>query len=208
MTRAWARARCSLPQYATHGSNPGPACSTPSRAPDEQAGTRQVALCALTRASLALEQASLAPRGVYVCGNTSSSSGLTVTVVKDAITGLQPRVPSLQPRISSLQPHVYVSGLTVTVVKDAITGDCALHLLRLYLRPASYTYHLTTLPPNPNPNPKPPTLTLTLTLTQPLPPQATTRSRRARWSWEIKASAASTSSTRWTQRSTRPLYLL
>ena len=31
--------------------------------------------------------ASLAPRGVYVCGNTSSSSGLTVTVVKDAITG-------------------------------------------------------------------------------------------------------------------------
>ena len=34
-----------------------------------------------------LGQASLAPRGVYVCGNTSSSSGLTVTVVKDAITG-------------------------------------------------------------------------------------------------------------------------
>ena len=31
--------------------------------------------------------AGLAPRGVYVCGNTTSSSGLTVTVVKDAITG-------------------------------------------------------------------------------------------------------------------------
>ena len=31
--------------------------------------------------------ASLAPRGVYVCGNTTSSSGLTVTVVKDPITG-------------------------------------------------------------------------------------------------------------------------
>ena len=31
--------------------------------------------------------ASLAPRGVYVCGNTTSSSGLTVTVVKDAATG-------------------------------------------------------------------------------------------------------------------------
>ena len=30
---------------------------------------------------------SLAPRGVYVCGNTTSSSGLTVTVVKDANTG-------------------------------------------------------------------------------------------------------------------------
>mmetsp|Transcript_40410 Transcript_40410/g.92235 ORF Transcript_40410/g.92235 Transcript_40410/m.92235 type:complete len:536 (-) Transcript_40410:110-1717(-) len=29
----------------------------------------------------------LAPRGVYVCGNTTSSAGLTVTVVKDAITG-------------------------------------------------------------------------------------------------------------------------
>ena len=31
--------------------------------------------------------AALAPRGVYVCGNTTTSSGLTVTVVKDAITG-------------------------------------------------------------------------------------------------------------------------
>ena len=29
----------------------------------------------------------IAPRGVYVCGNTTSSSGLTVTVVKDAATG-------------------------------------------------------------------------------------------------------------------------
>ena len=31
--------------------------------------------------------AALAPRGVYVCGNTTSSSGLTVTVVKDAVSG-------------------------------------------------------------------------------------------------------------------------
>mmetsp|Transcript_29193 Transcript_29193/g.94096 ORF Transcript_29193/g.94096 Transcript_29193/m.94096 type:complete len:589 (-) Transcript_29193:1534-3300(-) len=31
--------------------------------------------------------AALAPRGVYVCGNTTSSSGLTVTVVKDPVTG-------------------------------------------------------------------------------------------------------------------------
>ena len=31
--------------------------------------------------------AALAPRGVYVCGNTTSSSGLTVTVVKDQLTG-------------------------------------------------------------------------------------------------------------------------
>jgi len=29
----------------------------------------------------------LAPRGVYVCGNTTSSAGLTVTVVKDAVSG-------------------------------------------------------------------------------------------------------------------------
>ena len=29
----------------------------------------------------------LAPRGVYVCGNATSSSGLTVTVVRDQATG-------------------------------------------------------------------------------------------------------------------------
>lgn len=29
----------------------------------------------------------LAPRGVYVCGNTTSTAGLTVTVVKDAGSG-------------------------------------------------------------------------------------------------------------------------
>ena len=31
--------------------------------------------------------AAVAPRGIYVCGNTSTSAGLTVTVVKDAVTG-------------------------------------------------------------------------------------------------------------------------
>ena len=31
--------------------------------------------------------AAVAPRGVYVCGNTSTSAGLTVSVVKDAVTG-------------------------------------------------------------------------------------------------------------------------
>ena len=30
---------------------------------------------------------SCAPRGVYVCGNTTSSTGLTVTIVKDPDTG-------------------------------------------------------------------------------------------------------------------------
>ena len=39
------------------------------------------------KSQMLISAASLAPRGVYVCGNTSSSSGLTVTVVKDAITG-------------------------------------------------------------------------------------------------------------------------
>jgi DNA helicase MCM8 len=28
-----------------------------------------------------------APRGVYVCGNTATTSGLTVTLVKDGETG-------------------------------------------------------------------------------------------------------------------------
>ena len=31
--------------------------------------------------------AAVAPRGVYVCGSASSSAGLTVSVVKDAVTG-------------------------------------------------------------------------------------------------------------------------
>lgn len=31
--------------------------------------------------------AAIAPRGIYICGSTSSSAGLTVSVVKDALTG-------------------------------------------------------------------------------------------------------------------------
>ena len=31
--------------------------------------------------------ASVAPRGLYMCGNSSTSAGLTVSVVRDAITG-------------------------------------------------------------------------------------------------------------------------
>lgn len=31
--------------------------------------------------------AAASPRGLYVCGNTSSSAGLTVSVVRDAVTG-------------------------------------------------------------------------------------------------------------------------
>jgi DNA helicase MCM8 len=30
---------------------------------------------------------SAAPRGLYVCGNTSTAAGLTVSVVRDAVTG-------------------------------------------------------------------------------------------------------------------------
>ena len=52
--------------------------------------------------------ARIAPRGVYVAGNTTSASGLTVTVVKDAsgdfaleagalVMGDQVRLPSAQP---------------------------------------------------------------------------------------------------------------
>ena len=31
--------------------------------------------------------AAVAPRGIYVCGNTSSSAGLTATVMRDPLTG-------------------------------------------------------------------------------------------------------------------------
>ena len=31
--------------------------------------------------------ANIAPRGVYVCGNTSTTSGLTVTLAKDGAAG-------------------------------------------------------------------------------------------------------------------------
>jgi DNA helicase MCM8 len=37
--------------------------------------------CVLQAASAA------APRGLYVCGNTSTSAGLTVSVVRDGVTG-------------------------------------------------------------------------------------------------------------------------
>ena len=31
--------------------------------------------------------ATVAPRGVYVCGNTTTSAGLTVSIHRDAVTG-------------------------------------------------------------------------------------------------------------------------
>jgi len=31
--------------------------------------------------------AAVAPRGVYVCGNTTTSAGLTVSIHRDAVTG-------------------------------------------------------------------------------------------------------------------------
>jgi Mg-chelatase subunit ChlI len=40
-----------------------------------------VVLCCMQAVSLA------APRGLYVCGNTSTAAGLTVSVVRDAVTG-------------------------------------------------------------------------------------------------------------------------
>ncbi|CAL8468614.1 g8154 [Coccomyxa elongata] len=41
----------------------------------------------LGKSQLLQAAAAVAPRGIYVCGNTSTSAGLTVTVVKDAVTG-------------------------------------------------------------------------------------------------------------------------
>ncbi|KAK9914958.1 hypothetical protein WJX75_002939 [Coccomyxa subellipsoidea] len=41
----------------------------------------------LGKSQLLQAAAAVAPRGVYVCGNTSTSAGLTVSVVKDAVTG-------------------------------------------------------------------------------------------------------------------------
>lgn len=41
----------------------------------------------LGKSQLLTAAAAVAPRGVYVCGNTTSTSGLTVTVVRDSITG-------------------------------------------------------------------------------------------------------------------------
>ncbi|GIL88343.1 hypothetical protein Vretifemale_16309, partial [Volvox reticuliferus] len=41
----------------------------------------------LGKSQLLQAAASAAPRGIYVCGNTSTSAGLTVSVVRDAVTG-------------------------------------------------------------------------------------------------------------------------
>jgi DNA helicase MCM8 len=41
----------------------------------------------LGKSQLLQAAASVAPRGIYVCGNTTTNAGLTVAVVKDAMTG-------------------------------------------------------------------------------------------------------------------------
>lgn len=41
----------------------------------------------LGKSQLLQAAAGVAPRGIYVCGNTTTTAGLTVAVVKDAITG-------------------------------------------------------------------------------------------------------------------------
>ncbi|XP_057865260.1 probable DNA helicase MCM8 isoform X2 [Cryptomeria japonica] len=41
----------------------------------------------LGKSQLLQAAASIAPRGIYVCGNTTTNAGLTVAVVKDAMTG-------------------------------------------------------------------------------------------------------------------------
>ncbi len=37
------------------------------------------------------QAAAAAPRGVYVCGNTSSTAGLTVSIVRDAVRAPSPK---------------------------------------------------------------------------------------------------------------------
>ena len=41
----------------------------------------------LGKSQLLQAVAGVAPRGIYVCGNTTTTAGLTVAVVRDAITG-------------------------------------------------------------------------------------------------------------------------
>jgi DNA helicase MCM8 len=41
----------------------------------------------LGKSQLLQAVAGVAPRGIYVCGNTTTTAGLTVAVVKDAMTG-------------------------------------------------------------------------------------------------------------------------
>lgn len=42
---------------------------------------------AFTGAARAQAAAATAPRGIYICGNTSSCAGLTAAVVRDGVTG-------------------------------------------------------------------------------------------------------------------------
>lgn len=41
----------------------------------------------LGKSQLLQAASSVAPRGLYVCGNTTTTAGLTVAVVKDALSG-------------------------------------------------------------------------------------------------------------------------
>ncbi|MEW5300243.1 MAG: hypothetical protein WDW36_003185 [Sanguina aurantia] len=69
-----------------------------SRAPGAAAGDARVAIRGsihvlvvgdpgLGKSQLLQAAAAASPRGLYVCGNTSTNSGLTVSVVRDAVTG-------------------------------------------------------------------------------------------------------------------------
>lgn len=41
----------------------------------------------LGKSQLLQASASVAPRGIYVCGNTTTTAGLTVAVVRDTLSG-------------------------------------------------------------------------------------------------------------------------
>ena len=70
--------------------------------------------------------ARIAPRGVYVAGNTTSASGLTVTVVKDASGDFALEAGALvmgdQVRLLSARPSALPSALPSVGLTERPTG--------------------------------------------------------------------------------------
>ena len=68
---------------------------------------------------------SIAPRGVYVCGNTTTAAGLTVTLHKDAQTGKLHNVASVNVYISmkATMPLKLVRSFWLTRVPVASTNS-------------------------------------------------------------------------------------
>ena len=75
--------------------------------------------------------ARLAPRGVYVAGNTTSSSGLTVTVVKDASGdfALEAGALVMGDQVRSPSDCVLIALEAGALVGDGRSGEMALGLM-------------------------------------------------------------------------------